>query len=40
VLATHGRTGWRAAVIGSVARRVVLLTGGPVLMVRATKPAA
>lgn len=37
VLTTHGRSGWRAAVIGSVARRVALLTGGPVLMVR---PAA
>lgn len=33
VLATHGRTGWRAAFLGSVARRVVLLSGGPVLVV-------
>ncbi len=33
VLATHGRTGWRAALLGSVARRVVLLSGGPVLVV-------
>ena len=37
VLGTHGRTGWRAAVIGSVARRVVLLARGPVMLFR---PAA
>jgi hypothetical protein len=37
VLGSHGRTGWRAAVLGSVARRVVALTEGPVLVVR---PAA
>jgi nucleotide-binding universal stress UspA family protein len=40
VLGTHGRSGWRAAVIGSVARRVVLLAGGPVLLVRATPASA
>jgi nucleotide-binding universal stress UspA family protein len=37
VLTTHGRSGWRAVVLGSVARRVVLLAGGPVLV---TRPAA
>jgi len=37
VLGTHGRSGWRAAVIGSVARRVTLLAETPVLLVR---PAA
>jgi nucleotide-binding universal stress UspA family protein len=36
VLSTHGRTGWRAVVLGSVARRVALLADGPVLMVRPT----
>jgi nucleotide-binding universal stress UspA family protein len=40
VLGTHGRSGWRAAVIGSVARRVVLLAGGPILLVRAAPPKA
>jgi len=40
VLGTHGRSGWRAAVIGSVARRVVLLAGGPVLLVRSTPASA
>jgi nucleotide-binding universal stress UspA family protein len=34
VLSTHGRTGWRALVLGSVARRVVLFASGPVLVVR------
>jgi nucleotide-binding universal stress UspA family protein len=34
VLGSHGRTGWRAAVLGSVARRVIALAGGPVLVVR------
>jgi len=38
VLGTHGRTGWRAAVLGSVARRVVLLASGPLLVIRATPP--
>jgi nucleotide-binding universal stress UspA family protein len=33
-LTTHGRTGWRALVLGSVARRVVLLANGPVLVIR------
>lgn len=36
VLSTHGRTGWRAVALGSVARRVVLLAEGPVLVVRPT----
>lgn len=40
VLGTHGRTGWRAAVLGSVARRVLLMAEGPVLLLRATPPAA
>ena len=34
VMSTHGRSGWRAAVLGSVARRVVLLANAPVLVVR------
>jgi nucleotide-binding universal stress UspA family protein len=34
VMSTHGRSGWRALVLGSVARRVVLLASGPVLVVR------
>ncbi|HLK10640.1 MAG TPA: universal stress protein [Candidatus Binatia bacterium] len=34
VLGTHGRTGWRAAALGSVARRVVLAVESPVLVVR------
>ena len=33
VLSTHGRTGWRAMVLGSVARRVVLQASGPVVVV-------
>ena len=36
VIGSHGRTGWRAAVLGSVARRVVALAAGPVLVVRPT----
>jgi nucleotide-binding universal stress UspA family protein len=39
VLGTHGRSGWRAAILGSVARRVLLLADGPVLLVRAQPPA-
>jgi nucleotide-binding universal stress UspA family protein len=38
VLGTHGRTGWRALVLGSVARRVVLLAEAPVLVVRPPRP--
>jgi nucleotide-binding universal stress UspA family protein len=34
VLGSHGRTGWRAAVLGSVARRVVALAEGPVMILR------
>jgi nucleotide-binding universal stress UspA family protein len=34
VLSTHGRSGWRAVVLGSVARRVALLASGPVLVMR------
>jgi nucleotide-binding universal stress UspA family protein len=40
VLSTHGRTGWRAVALGSVARRVVLLASSPVLIVRPAAPAA
>lgn len=42
VLATHGRTGWRHLVFGSVAEKVVRLAGVPVLTVsaRAAKAAA
>jgi nucleotide-binding universal stress UspA family protein len=35
VIATHGFTGWRHVVFGSVAERVVRLATGPVLTVRA-----
>jgi nucleotide-binding universal stress UspA family protein len=34
VMSTHGRSGWRALVLGSVARRVVLSASGPVLVMR------
>ena len=34
VIATHGETGWRHALFGSVAERVVRLAGCPVLTVR------
>jgi nucleotide-binding universal stress UspA family protein len=37
VIGSHGRTGWRAAVLGSSARRVVTLAESPVLVLR---PAA
>jgi nucleotide-binding universal stress UspA family protein len=40
VIGTHGRGGWRATIIGSVARRVVLLASAPILLVHATPPAA
>jgi nucleotide-binding universal stress UspA family protein len=40
VTTTHGRTGWRALVLGSVARRVVQLSVGPVLIVRPAEHAA
>lgn len=40
VMTTHGRTGWRALVLGSVARRVVQLSSGPVLIVRPADHAA
>ena len=33
VLSTHGRTGWRAALLGSVTRRALLLARGPILVV-------
>lgn len=33
VMATHGETGWRALLLGSVARRVVELAAGPVVLV-------
>jgi len=33
VLTTHGRTGWRAMLLGSVARRVALQAGMPVVVV-------
>jgi nucleotide-binding universal stress UspA family protein len=38
VLSTHGRSGWRAIALGSVARRVVLVAASPVLIVRPPKP--
>lgn len=36
VIATHGRTGWRRSVFGSVAERVVRLARCPVLTIRDT----
>jgi nucleotide-binding universal stress UspA family protein len=38
VLSTHGETGWRHLVFGSVAERVVRLAHCPVLTIRAWKP--
>jgi universal stress protein A len=35
VIATHGRTGWRRVVFGSVAEKVVRLAACPVLCIRA-----
>jgi nucleotide-binding universal stress UspA family protein len=40
VLGTHGRTGWRAALLGSVTRRVLVLAGGPLLVVPPRERAA
>ncbi len=40
VLGTHGRTGWRAVALGSVARRVVLLAPSAVLLVRVPSSGA
>lgn len=40
VIATHGATGWRHVMFGSVAEKVVRLAGCPVLTVRASSPAA
>jgi len=34
VIATHGRTGWRRSVFGSVAERVIRLARCPVLTIR------
>ncbi len=40
VIATHGKTGWRRLVLGSVAEKVVRLATCPVVTVRArTRPA-
>jgi nucleotide-binding universal stress UspA family protein len=38
VMSTHGRSGWRALMLGSVARRVVPLASGPVLVIRSPAP--
>jgi universal stress protein A len=35
VIATHGQSGWRRLVFGSVAQRVISLTAKPVLLIRA-----
>ena len=40
VMSTHGRSGWRGLMLGSVARRVVLLASGPVLVVRPAEAQA
>jgi len=37
VIATHGETGWRHALFGSVAEKVVRLASSPVLTVRPAK---
>jgi universal stress protein A len=37
VIATHGMTGWRHLIFGSVAEKVVRRAGCPVLTVRAPK---
>ena len=37
VIATHGMTGWRQVAFGSVAERVVRLSGRPVLTVHAPR---
>jgi nucleotide-binding universal stress UspA family protein len=39
VIATHGQTGWRRAVFGSVAEKVVRLAPCPVLTIRASEAA-
>ncbi len=39
VIATHGMTGWRHYVFGSVAQKVVQHTALPVLLIRAPRPA-
>lgn len=38
VIATHGRTGWRHLVFGSVAEKVIREAHCPVLVTRASKP--
>jgi nucleotide-binding universal stress UspA family protein len=38
VIATHGQTGWRRVVFGSVAEKVVRLAPCPVLTIRAPEP--
>ena len=38
VVASHGRSGWRRLVLGSVAEEVVKHASAPVLVVRAAKP--
>ena len=38
VMATHGRTGWKHALLGSIAERVVRLSQCPVLTVRGPGP--
>jgi nucleotide-binding universal stress UspA family protein len=40
VLGTHGRSGWRAVALGSVARRVVVLAPSAVLLVHVAPEAA
>lgn len=38
VVATHGRTGWRRLVFGSVAEKIVRFSDCPVLTIRGTQP--
>ncbi len=40
VIATHGRSGWRHMVFGSVAERVIRLAPCPVLVIQIQKPDA
>ena len=40
VLSTHGRSGWRAALMGSVTRRVLLLSRGPILVIPSPAPTS
>jgi len=38
IISTHGRTGWREAIFGSIAERVVKQVECPLLLLRSVKP--